>query len=101
MACEISIETTTDRLASCKIMEVGFNLFVCIFFVCVFDHATSVNLLPYSMYEQLGLGELKLTSIILQLVNQSMIVPKDIPHAINTLRIEHIICICNRKYKGL
>ncbi|XP_075655080.1 uncharacterized protein LOC142625280 [Castanea sativa] len=42
------------------------------------DLGASVNLLPYSVYEQLGLGELKPTSIILQLVNRSVIVPKGV-----------------------
>ena len=42
------------------------------------DHGASVNLLPYLVYEQLGLGELKPTSIILQLVDRSMIVPKGV-----------------------
>ena len=42
------------------------------------DLGASVNLLPYSVYEQLGLGELKPTSIILQLVDRSMIVPKGV-----------------------
>ena len=42
------------------------------------DLGASVNLFPYSVYEQLGLGELKLTSIILQLANRSMIVPKGV-----------------------
>ena len=37
-----------------------------------------MNLLPYLVYEQLGLGELKSTSIILQLVDRSMIVPKGV-----------------------
>ena len=37
-----------------------------------------MNLLPYLVYEQLGLGELKPTSLILQLANGSMIVPKDV-----------------------
>ena len=32
------------------------------------DLGTSVNLLPYSMYKQLGLGELKPTSITLEFV---------------------------------
>ena len=40
------------------------------------DLGASMNLFPYSMYEQLGLGELKPTSIILQLADRSMIVPK-------------------------
>ena len=42
------------------------------------DLRASVNLLPYSVYEQLSLGELKLTSLILQLVDGSMIVPKGV-----------------------
>ena len=42
------------------------------------DLGASVNLLPYLVYEQLGLGELKPTSIILQLVDGSMIVPKGV-----------------------
>ena len=42
------------------------------------DLGASVNLLPYSMYGQLGLGELKPTSIILQLANRSVIVPNGV-----------------------
>ena len=42
------------------------------------DLGASVNLLPYSVYEKLGLGELKPTSIILQLANRSAIVPKGV-----------------------
>ena len=36
----------------------------------------SVNLLPYSMYKQLGLGELKPTSITLYLADRSIKIPK-------------------------
>ena len=36
------------------------------------DLGASVNLLPYSVYKQLGLGELKPTSITLSLVDRSM-----------------------------
>ena len=87
MACGISIGTTIDRSAICKIMEVGFNLYRCVFVVCIFDLGASVNLLPYLKHEQLRLGKLKSISIILQLANRSMIVPRDIPHAINTFRV--------------
>ena len=37
---------------------------------------SSVNLLPYSMYKQLGLGELKPTSITLPLADRSIKIPK-------------------------
>ena len=36
------------------------------------DLGASVNLLPYSMYKQLGLGELKPTSITLSLADRSI-----------------------------
>ena len=42
------------------------------------DLRASVNLLLYLVYEQLGLGELKPTSIILQLADGSIIVPKGV-----------------------
>ena len=42
------------------------------------DLGASVNLLPYSMYKQLGLGELKPTNITLSLADQSVKIPKGI-----------------------
>jgi hypothetical protein len=42
------------------------------------DLGTSVNLLPYSVYEQLGLGELKLTTVVLQLADISVKKPRGI-----------------------
>ena len=40
------------------------------------DLGASVNLLPYSMYKQLRLGELKPTSITLSLADRSIKIPK-------------------------
>ena len=40
------------------------------------DLGASVNLLPYSVYKQQGLGELKPTSITLSLTNRSIKIPK-------------------------
>jgi hypothetical protein len=42
------------------------------------DLGASVNLLPYSVYLQLGLGELKLTSMMLQLADKLVKRPKGI-----------------------
>ena len=39
------------------------------------DLGASVNLLPYSIYLQLGLGELKPTTMTLQLDDRSMKIP--------------------------
>ncbi|RVW72438.1 hypothetical protein CK203_060471 [Vitis vinifera] len=41
------------------------------------DLGASVNLLPYSIYKQLGLGELKPTSITLSLVDRFVKIPRD------------------------
>ena len=42
----------------------------------ILDLGASVNLFPYSMYKQLGLGELKPTSITLSLADRSIKIPK-------------------------
>ena len=42
------------------------------------DLGASVNLLPYSVYKQLGFGELKLTNITLSLADRSVKIPKGI-----------------------
>ena len=42
------------------------------------DLGAIVNLLPYSMYKQLGLGELKPTNITLSLADRSVKIPKGI-----------------------
>ena len=42
------------------------------------DLGASVNLLPYTMYKQLGLGELKPTNITLSLADRSVKIPKGI-----------------------
>jgi hypothetical protein len=42
------------------------------------DLGASVNLLPYSVYLQLGFGELKPTMVMLQLVDRSMKRPRGI-----------------------
>ena len=42
------------------------------------DLGASVNLLPFSVYEQLGLGELKPTTIALQLADHSVKIPRGI-----------------------
>nr|CAN82706.1 hypothetical protein VITISV_037843 [Vitis vinifera] len=42
------------------------------------DLGASVNLLPYSVYKQLGLGELKPTSITLSLADRSLKIPRGI-----------------------
>ncbi|XP_043699367.1 uncharacterized protein LOC122650116 [Telopea speciosissima] len=42
------------------------------------DLGASVNLLPYSVYQQLGLGDLKPTSVTLQLADRSVKTPKGV-----------------------
>ncbi|XP_059428511.1 uncharacterized protein LOC132162270 [Corylus avellana] len=54
------------------------------------DLGASVNLLPYSVYVQLGLGELRPTSMTLQLVDRSVKVPQGI--------IEDVLIKANKFY---
>ncbi|GFZ00847.1 hypothetical protein Acr_14g0004820 [Actinidia rufa] len=49
---------------------------------CLLDLGSSVNLLPYSVYEKLGLGELKSTRITLQLADRSIKAPRGIVEAV-------------------
>jgi hypothetical protein len=42
------------------------------------DLGAGVNFIPYSVYQQVGLGELKPTSTVLQLANQSIKKPRGI-----------------------
>ena len=42
------------------------------------DLGASVNLMPYSVYSQLGLGEMKPTSVVLQLADRSTKKPRGI-----------------------
>ena len=42
------------------------------------DLGASVDLLPYSVYNKIGLGELKLTSITLSIADRSIKIPKGI-----------------------
>ena len=42
------------------------------------DLGSSVNLLPYSVYKELGLGELKPTRVTLELTDQSVKIPRGI-----------------------
>jgi hypothetical protein len=55
----------------CKIVD---QLFDC----ALLDLGASINLLPYTVYETLGLGELQPTSITLQLANRSIKRPRGI-----------------------
>ena len=45
---------------------------------CLLDLGVSINLLPYSVYKQLGLGELQSTNLTLLLADRSVKVLKGI-----------------------
>jgi hypothetical protein len=52
------------------------------------DLGASVNLLPYSVYLQLGLGELKPTTMTLQLADRSMKVPRGIVKDVLLIKVD-------------
>ena len=55
------------------------------------DLGASVNLLPYSMYKQLGLGELKSTNITLSLADRSVKIPKGIVEDV-LVKVDNFYC---------
>ena len=54
---------------------------------CLLDLVVSVNLLPYSMYKKLGLGELQPTNLTLLLADRLVKVPKGIVEDV-TLKVD-------------
>ncbi|XP_070672482.1 uncharacterized protein [Malus domestica] len=56
----------------------------------ILDLGASVNLMPFSVYEQLGLGELQPTSIVLQFVDRSVKYPKGILEDV-LVQVDHFI----------
>ena len=66
-----------------KYKDIGCPIITCMIGVsqierALLDLGASVNLLPYSIYMQLGLGELKPTSMTLQLADKSVKAPRGI-----------------------
>ncbi|XP_043702292.1 uncharacterized protein LOC122652570 [Telopea speciosissima] len=75
LATNVSSVFSQHMMAKCK--DPGYPTISCVIGNTKIDHTlldlgVSVNLLPYSMYQQLGLGDLKPTTITLQLANRSV-----------------------------
>jgi hypothetical protein len=60
------------------------------------DLGASVDLLPYSVYLQLGLGELKPTSMTLQLADRSVKIPRGIAKDV-LIKVDVVQIKCTRK----
>ena len=58
------------------------------------DLGSSVNLMPFFIYEQLGLGELRRTSVYLQLADRSMTYPKGLVEDI-LIKVDQFILPAN------
>ena len=69
--CKIPMKYKDPRCSAISVNIGGFSVEK-----ALLDLGASVNLLPYSMYKQLGLGELKSTSITLSLADRSVKIPK-------------------------
>jgi hypothetical protein len=75
------VSAIIQQKISLKHKDPGSPTIPCIIGDSKFDKALvdlgyGVNLLPYSIYEQLGLGELKPTKGVLQLADQSVVIPR-------------------------
>ena len=87
-----SIISTKNTL---KYKDLGWLIISCIIGDNKIDHTllylgASVNLLPFSVYQQLNLGELKPTSTTLLLADRSVKVPKGIVEDV-LLRVDKFI----------
>jgi hypothetical protein len=73
LQCKLPIKYKDPRYSTiaCTIGMIQINK-------ALLDLGASVNLFPYSMYLKLGLGELKPTTVTLQLVNRSVKRPRGI-----------------------
>src|SRR3954462_10183607 len=67
----------------CMIGDVKFSNALC-------DLGASVNLMPYSLFVKLGIGEMKNTTISLQLADRSIVYPQGIVEDI-LIKVEHFI----------
>ena len=67
----------------CMIGDVKFSNALC-------DLGASVNLMPYSLFVKLGIGEMKNTTISLQLADRSIVYPRGIVEDI-LIKVEHFI----------
>ncbi|XP_062151946.1 uncharacterized protein LOC133860336 [Alnus glutinosa] len=77
------VSSLIQRTVALKIKDPGAPTISCIIGDLTIDKAlldlgAGVNLLPYSIYEQLGLGELKHTTVVLQLANKSVKKPRGV-----------------------
>ncbi|RVW32849.1 Retrovirus-related Pol polyprotein from transposon 17.6 [Vitis vinifera] len=67
------------------------------------DLGASVNLLPYSIYKQLGLGELKATTITLSLADHSIKVPRGVVEDV-LVQVEKVLLpsgLCGVRYRTI
>ena len=67
-------DSCEDKDSGCPAISV--NIGVTCVEKALLDLGASVNLLPFSMYQQLGIGELKPTTITLSLADRSIKIPK-------------------------
>jgi hypothetical protein len=63
------------------------------------DLRASINLLPFTVYPQMGLGDLNPTSITLQLANRSVRTPKGMVEDV-LIKIENFLLPCGFHYSG-
>ena len=73
--------TLVQHSAPLKLKDPGSPTITCVIGTKVINDAlldlgSSVNLMPYSVYLQLGLGEMKPTTVVLQLADRSMAKPR-------------------------
>jgi hypothetical protein len=83
VSLRVEVSVVLLRILPLKLKDLGSFTIPCSigdhdFEQALLDLGAGVNLLPYTVYETLGLGELKHTSVTLQLANRSIKRPRGI-----------------------
>src|SRR4051812_13757532 len=87
--------TLMEKKLSPKLSDLGNFLVPCMIGSLIFENAlcdlgASVNILPYSLFKKLGLGEVKPTTITLQLIDRSIIRPRGVIEDV-LIKVKHLI----------
>ncbi|KAM1718125.1 hypothetical protein ACFX11_025878 [Malus domestica] len=88
-------EAEKDILDTFRRMQVNIPLLDAIKQVPRFEHAmldlcASINVMPYSIYASMNLGELKNDGVIIQLANRSNVYPKGVLEDV-LVQVNHLI----------
>ncbi|XP_070668511.1 uncharacterized protein [Malus domestica] len=99
----VKVSENVSAVLQCKLptkcKDPGSFTIPCIIGTTRFEHAmldlgASINVMPYSIYESMNLGELKKDGVIIQLVNRSNAYPKGVLEDV-LVQVNHLIFLAD------